>query len=99
MLLVLLLLSSFSLSFALKLDCTYTIVTWNLPGKLYTCGAAVVRSDSSKDVTGVSQNHSPGKNNDDVIGLLITNQAIDFFPGKISEFFQRFKFKDLKSKL
>jgi hypothetical protein len=84
---VFLLFLSVHASKALIFDCTYSVTTvWTQPN-LYTCTAKVVYIGDARNVTGVSENHSPGKGNIDVKGLGITGQQIGFVPKDIKRFF------------
>lgn len=75
------------LSEALVLQCSYTMRdAWTLPD-LYTCIANVSFTGDVRHITEVSQNHMPGRTNNDVTGILIFNQNVPFIPRNISNFF------------
>lgn len=70
------------------LDCTYfTNPDWEIVGNVYTCNARVIQTNQTRNVVGVSQNHSTGMTDDDVRMLEIIEQPIDFIPEDINLFF------------
>lgn len=82
------LLATFSLSSSLHLECSYVSTQWVIIGEIYTCAGTVVFTGDVNSVTVVSQNHLPGKSNKDVEGFTINNQAINFMPFNIQQFFE-----------
>jgi hypothetical protein len=79
----------FGLSNGIVLDCTYSIETWSGVGSTYYCYATVIlANDNDQIVTGVSGNHLSGRSNNDVKGILIQFQPLDFIPQNITGFFK-----------
>lgn len=76
-----------SASASIFLDCTYSMVNWDVVGSVYACRPNIVRIDDSRNVVGVSQNHQTGMTNAAVQALNFQNQQIDFIPEDIHLFF------------
>jgi hypothetical protein len=76
------------LSNSILLDCQYFTNTWYFIGDFYTCHAQLIKFGDDRQVVGVSQNHSANKNDDDVYGLEIIDQEMNFFLEGIANFFK-----------
>lgn len=72
---------------ALILDCTYSTSDFWTRTKFYTCIGRIVKLGDPRIVTDVTQNHQAGRNNSDVTGLKISQQALGLLPHNIGAFF------------
>lgn len=77
---------------AIALNCQFEMVRPSYDGiytnELYTCTATLLIGTRSNDgVTAIFGLHQTGKDNDDVLGLRINSQNMEFFPTNIEEFF------------
>jgi hypothetical protein len=80
-----------SSSNAVLLDCNYYYPNWVVLGEQYSCQARLVRFGDDRQVVGVSKNHLAGKNDDDVRGIVINNQEMNFLPKGIELFFKNIR--------
>jgi hypothetical protein len=87
MLLIFVLIASFTFSNSLYFECKYSVYDWVISGNMYMCDATVVFTGDPNAITGVSQNHLPGKTNADVGGFAIHLQPIKRIPANIDRFF------------
>lgn len=71
---------------AVILDCTYGTKTLWMVSNIYTCSARIIAVGDPRIVTEVSQNHLPGENNGNVLGLSIIGEKTKFFPRGVSRF-------------
>jgi hypothetical protein len=72
---------------ALQLNCNYKDQNWPITGTIYTCFATVENSGNGSAVTGVSQNHLPGRTNAHVQGITLNKNNFTFLPSNIEKFF------------
>lgn len=77
-----------SISANVILDCNYDLYSMVWLENLYTCHAKVIQIDETRNVVGVSQNHLPGKTDDDVKMITFYEQRIDFIPRDINKYFK-----------
>lgn len=77
---------------AVLFDCHYYMNSFTSVGSVYTCDARViVFNPNDSNVYGVTPNHLYNSSNDDVQGLLITNQRLPAFPKRLERFFPNLK--------
>lgn len=76
----------------MALNCTFDLFPFHLLGGVYRCAAILSFDVESGDkVTAVYGAHLPGQRNDDVEGLIISSQDMEFFPVNIESFFPHIK--------
>ena len=90
-------LATFSISSSLYLECSYFLHRWVITGESYTCAGTVLSSGRANSVNEVSQNHLPGKSNIQVDALTIKNQAINFMPFNIQQFFENIRVLEMRN--
>lgn len=80
---------AFNFSEAIILDCSYRIQSLNFVDSAYICDARVLIFSSNESVIyAVTQNHLYNRTNDNVNGLLITNQRLASVPKQVVKFYQ-----------
>lgn len=87
---VLFALSLFVASEGIKLECQYGTVDWGLwTDALYTCDdAKIIHHDTHRIVTELSQSHTEGYSNDDVMGVYVApDKTLKFVPRILSSHF------------
>lgn len=88
--LLLVILLFFSYSCAVLLDCNYYLRDWVI-GMVYVCGARVLDFGDGSAVVGVTQNHLPGKTDNDVTAITFYSQPLKFVPQNIHVFFKNMR--------
>jgi hypothetical protein len=79
----------FGLCNGIILQCDYSSTgEWYATGKLYWCDAKVIQHGNKRAVTFVSGTHASGKTNDQVLGMWIRDQSVDFIPRDITKHFK-----------
>jgi hypothetical protein len=81
----------FGLCNGITLECEYKTAGYEYFGSVYYCEAKVVQLNAGHAVTGVSGIHANGKTNDDVKGIRIDNQALDFIPRDVNKYFKNIR--------
>ncbi|CRL03190.1 CLUMA_CG016958, isoform A [Clunio marinus] len=81
-----LVLSLLSLSDELTIDCQYSVRSHWTVTNVYQCTGRINFIGDPQNITAVTDNHT-GRNNSDVLGLVIQNQITGFIPKNIDQFF------------
>lgn len=69
------------------LDCTYEMRNYWIMGSRYACTARILLIGEGRNVTGVTQNHLPGRNDSHVEQIIIAGLTTGFMPRAIEQFF------------
>lgn len=78
----------FSSTYAVKFNCTYSIINYAVVGERYTCTAILLSFEEGPVLTGVFGNHLYGRNNSNVVAVVINNQiTLNFIPQQMQNFF------------
>lgn len=81
---------------SVSLDCTFSISIPGFVAEIYLCsGKPSFDGQNSEKLTAVNGTHLPGKGNEDVQGLRVTNRGLTFIPVNVEEFFQNLLYLDL----
>lgn len=81
-------LSLFATTLAIKFNCQFERITWNLIGSSYSCLTVPTNINKNQTLTGVTGNHHPDNSNVNVTLLLIYDcSAVTFVPQGIHSFF------------
>lgn len=74
---------------AITLDCDFNSDReWAVVGNAYTCNGKFIQVDAERNVVAVTGNHSDGMTHQNVTGLFVDTDPIDFIPGGIGQFFE-----------
>jgi Leucine rich repeat len=89
---------SMNYSHSVILECSYSDRGWvTYPTTVYSCFARVLTlGNDSKRVEGVTQNHLPGRSNNDVQAIAFYNQSMSFIPQNIEKYFGNIKIFHVK---
>lgn len=69
------------------LDCSYTTGSYHLIGNLYYCSGRILAGGSESNIEAIYGTHQSGFGNEDVLGLSISSQNMEYFPTSIESFF------------
>lgn len=77
---------------AIVLNCTYDTFPFHLVGNIYRCAGTIsLDGEYSDKITDLYGTHQPENRNDDVEGLIIRSQNMEFFPENIDAIFPNIK--------
>lgn len=84
---VLLLAINCNLTTAIALHCRFEVIRTS-GEEIYACSATLLlETRSSEQISAIYGTHQTGKENENVLGLTIVSQSMEFFPTNIEEFF------------